>query len=107
MRAAEPEIANAGHRVFGQGWGSVCSFLFLGINQECIDFARIETRKGQVEIRLAQLLQFQREQLVIPRRPVHRPVDRQTKCFDLRRRPLVAEDYRDLVDAQLASRFDP
>src|ERR1019366_4957860 len=72
-----------------------------------IDLLRIETRKVEVKLRSLEVLQLQSQQFLVPVRPSSRPVDHEPEGLDLRRCPFVAQDDRDIHNAQPARGFEP
>jgi hypothetical protein len=93
--AARPEVANARNRVLGSRRRGVGPF-FVGNGQQAVNLSGVETRQAEIEIGGAEFLQLQREKLFVPLGPGDRAIHHQSESPDLRGRPLVAEDDRDL-----------
>ena len=74
--------------------------------QETGEFVVLEAREAQVKVRFLQVQQLEGEQLVIPLRPRYGSVHHESERFDLRLRPLIAENNRHLADAKLLSSFE-
>jgi len=68
-------------------------FLLVVERQEYIDFVRVKTREAEIEVHLLNFLKLQGQCCFIPLCPFDGAVRHQSKCFGLRRRPLVAQDF--------------
>jgi hypothetical protein len=84
-----------------------CKALDLGRLQDSRQFLLPESGKFEVKIQRFQILHLETEQFRVPFRPGNRFIGHQTKGFDLRRRPLVAENYGNSLDFELLSRLEP
>jgi hypothetical protein len=77
------------------------------MQQEVVELFGIEPGQAKIEVRLLEVCQFNRQQFLVPIGPGSRAVHQEAEGLDLRWRPLVAQDDRNLGDAQLAGRFEP
>jgi hypothetical protein len=102
---AEPQVAGQGRRILRNWWCRIGPLL-IGQGQEPVNLAGVETCQVEVEVSFAQFLKFQGEQFFVPRSPRYRAVHQQPEGFHLGRRPLIAEDDGDFVDAELARGLD-
>jgi hypothetical protein len=99
--AQAPKVADLGYGRFRQRWSRVCPLVVFQ-RQQAIDLARVESGEAEIKVRFLEILQLEGQQLLVPVGPGHGSIDHQPESLDLRRRPLVAQDHRDLGDAQLA-----
>jgi hypothetical protein len=49
VRSTKPKVADTGYRILGQRWRRICPLVILGLDQQCVDFAGIESGERQVE----------------------------------------------------------
>jgi hypothetical protein len=102
--AADPQVARPGHRILRNG-RSLVGFLLFGKREQVVELLGAEPGQVEIEIRGIELLEFERQQLLVPVRPGNGPIHHQAESLDLRRRPLIAQDDGHLVDAELAGGF--
>ena len=78
-----------------------------GRGQQPVQLAVVKAGEREVEAVVAQLVQLQRQQLVVPLRPRRRAVGQQAERLDLRRRQVVGQHHRDRGQAQPLRRLEP
>ena len=83
MLAKQPQVAEPGNRYFRQRWRSI-GFLVVFERQKPVDLARIKSGEAEIEIGLLDLLEFERQKLLVPIRPgnrgPHGEGDRTVEC---------------------------
>src|SRR5579862_1030060 len=106
-RRQEPQVPWSRDRYIGQGrcLVLVSSALWLGLERR--DLARVEAGKAQIEVQTPQIEEFLGQKLVIPLSPGNRAVHHEPKGFNLRVAPFVAQQHRDVTEAEFARGFQP
>src|ERR1051326_3340601 len=97
MLSADPQVPNARCCVLRKRWRRV-RYLLVRKREQPINLAWVESGEAEIEIRLAELLQFDGEEFLVPRCPRHGAIHQQPERFHLRVGPFVAEDRRDCGD---------
>jgi hypothetical protein len=106
MRTEQPHVARAGHRRVRQRRRSI-RFLVIFDREEPVDFAGIKSSEAEIEVQGLNFVQLQRQQILVPRRPIDRAVHHQSERLDLRWCPFIAQNHGNFGDAEFASGLQP
>jgi hypothetical protein len=79
---------------------------FRSGSEELVDLVGVKACEFQVVAGGVEILEFEREQFLVPFGPGHRAVDQQPKRFHLRLAPFIAQDNRQVREAELPRRLD-
>jgi hypothetical protein len=93
VRAADPEVARAGDRSLRQQRNGVGPLVFFRRDRQVVEFLRIEAGQRKIEVGLAQFLEFQGQEFLIPRSPRDGSIHHEPERLDLSFSPLVTRDH--------------